>query len=135
MKMTGIRKKRKMQKDLYDKVVNMIGDDCLDDKNSSVISQVLSPRNARAIARSGINVVVSVDYSITSMDWSKRESRLTYITSKGTLEEVYNEFGMCISKKFFDNEGVRLRKKKSHKGVCGEEEIHDDDEVRIAQAG
>ena len=94
--------------------------------------QALSLEHARQVAKQGIyTVVVANDVPSTTMNWTERKCKLVYITQESTTEEEYDEYGMCISQKIYDAEGVLI----SEEILCKDyirEKAYDAEGVRLA---
>lgn len=124
------------KKKAFDMALKSIGDAWLADKTCSAIPQAVSIDYARMIAKTGINIVVSDDgiYPSTVMNFRRLERKLTYITKTKSIEETYDEFGCCVSRKVFDAEGVRVWQENSRNYAYNKKAIFDDEGVRVACA-
>lgn len=120
----------------YDMAIKSIGDVWLANKTCSAIPQALSLDYARMIAKTGIDIVVAADglYPSTVMNFRRPERKLTYITKDGSIEEKYDKFGCCVSKKRFDAEDVRVWEKDLHYHAYNGISTFDDEGVRVACA-
>lgn len=124
------------KKTAFELAIKSIGDAWLADGTSSAIPLALSLDYARMIAKDGIDIVVSDDgiYPSTVMNFRRLNRRLTYITTNRSIEETYDEFGCCVSRKVFDAEGVRVWEENPRRCTYSGKSTFDDEGVRVACA-